>query len=178
MITSCKTDVTTKSTFIQFVFAQFPEHLHEHVEHELLYHFEELEQGRMTLQEFAESVRASAVIREDELAKNVANKAIFEGVQTLIEQGVFKDASFVSQLTHEIELGDDSMLARFISLQPVQNSLDAALSFLAWKHMKALVELEEAFDVSLDHFRSAKEPEYFCTSESNMALLNFSVMSR
>ena len=83
MITSCKTDVTTKSTFIQFVFPQFPEHLHEHVEHELLYHFEELEQGRMTLQEFAESVRASAVIREDELAQNVANKAIFEGVQAL-----------------------------------------------------------------------------------------------
>ena len=44
--------------------------------------------------------------------------------------------------------------------------------------MKAIVELEEAFDVSMDHLRSAKEPDFFGTSESNMSLINFSVMSQ
>jgi len=105
------------------------------------------------------------------------NKVIFAGIKSLIDEGALNDASMVAELESELEQGDESLLARFINAQPVKSSLDAALSFFAWKHMKALVEMEEEFNVCLDGFREAKEPEFFCTSESNMSLINFSVMS-
>ena len=82
-----------------------------------------------------------------------------------------------AELEGELERGEESLLARFIEAQPVKNSLDAALSFFAWKHTKALVEMEAEFHVCLDGFREAKDPNFFCTSESNMSLINFSLMS-
>lgn len=171
-------DITKKDTFEQSVYAAFPACLYEHVEHELFYNRVDLEQEKMTMQEFKQGVLDTARSHEQLMADLEEDKALFEEVKTLVDEGKFTDASLVAELTREIELGENSLLARFICFQPFKNSLDAALSFLAWKHTKALIELEEAFDINLDHFRSAKEPELFCTSESSMSLINFSVMSQ
>jgi len=170
-------DITTKDTFEQSVYAQFPACLHEHVEHELFYNGVELEEGKLTMEEFSSGVVRIAHYHEKWQAQLEQDKVIFAGIKSLIDEGAFKDASMVAELESELEQGDESLLARFIDAQPVKNSLDAALSFFAWKHMKALVEMEEEFNVCLDGFREAKEPEFFCTSESNMSLINFSVMS-
>jgi hypothetical protein len=170
-------DIATKDTFEQSVYAKFPACLHEHVEHELFYNGVELEKGELTIEEFTKGVLNMASYHEQWQAELEENKVIFAGIKGLIDEGALKDASMVTELESELEQGDESLLARFIEAQPVKNSLDAALSFFAWKHMKALVEMEEEFNVCLDGFREAKEPEFFCTSESNMSLINFSLMS-
>jgi len=178
MTISTKVEITTKDAFEQSVYAQFPTCLHEHVEHELFYNRYDLEQGALTMREFETGVQDIACWWDGELAKQANDKAIFDGIQALIDQGTFKVASQVGELTHELEQGEESLLARFICFQPVKNSLDAAVSFLVWKHMNAIVELEEAFNVNLDHARSLKGCELYGTSESAMTLMNFSVMSQ
>jgi len=170
-------DITKKDTFEQSVYAQFPACLHQHVEHELFYNGVELEEGQLTIEEFAKGVVDMARYHEQWQAQLEQNKVIFAGIKKLIDDGAFKDASMVAELEGELERGEESLLARFIEAQPVKNSLDAALSFFAWKYTKALVEMEAEFNICLDGFREAKEPEFFCTSESNMSLINFSVMS-
>ena len=169
--------IKANNTFEQSVYAQFPASLHEHVEHELFYNGVELEEGQLTIEEFAKGVVDMARYHEQWQAELEQNKVIFAGIKKLIDEGAFKDASMAAELEGELERGEESLLAQFINAQPVKNSLDAALSFFARKHMKALVEMEEEFNVCLDGFREAKEPEFFCTSESNMSLINFSVMS-
>lgn len=168
---------STNSTFEQSVYAKFPACLHEHVKHELFYNGVELEEGELTIEEFTKGVLHMACFHEKWQAKLEQDKVIFAGIKNLIDEGAFKDASMVAELEDELQRGEKSLLAQFIEAQPVKNSLDAALSFFAWKHMKALVEMEEEFNVCLDGFREAKEPEFFCTSESNMSLINFSLMS-
>ena len=170
-------DIATKNTFEQSVYAKFPSCLHEHVEHKLFCNGVEVEEGELTMEEFTKGVLSIANSHEQRQAELEQNKVIFADIKNLIDEGAFKDASMVSELESELEQGEESLLARFIDAQPVKNSFDAALSFFAWKHMKALVEMEEEFGVCLDKFREAKEPEFFCTSESNMSLINFSVMS-
>lgn len=170
-------DIATKDAFEQSVYAQFPACLHEYVEHELFYNGVELEEGEITIEEFTKGVLNMASYHEKWQAELEQNKVIFAGIKTLIDEGAFKDGSMVAELEEELGQGEESLLAQFIEAQPVKNSLDAALSFFAWKHMKALVEMEEEFNVCLDGFREAKEPEFFCTSESNMSLINFSLMS-
>ena len=169
--------IKANSTFEQSVYEQFPACLHEHVEHELFYNGVELEEGQLTMEAFTKGVLDLASYHEQWQAQLEQDKVIFAGIKSLIDDGAFKDASMVAELESELEQGNESLLARFIDAQPVKNSLDAALSFFAWKHTKALVEIEEEFNVCLDGFREAKEPEFFCTSESNMSLINFSVMS-
>lgn len=171
-------DIATKDAFEQSVYAKFPAYLHEHVEHELFYHRVELERGQMSKEEFTSGVVSIARHHEKWQAQLEQDKLIFWGIQELIDQGTFKNASQIATLTHELERGEDSLLARFIGFQSVKNSLDAALSFLAWQHMQALVELEEEFNICLDHMREAKEPEFYGTSESMMTIINFSVMSQ
>ena len=107
----------------------------------------------MSKEEFTSGVVRIARYHEKWQAQLEQDKLIFWGIQELLDQGTFKDASQIATITHEIERGEESLLARFICFQPVKNSLDAALSFLAWQHMKALVELEKEFDVCLDHMR-------------------------
>ena len=170
-------DINAKTTFEQSVYAEFPACLHKHVEHELFYNGVELEEGEITIEEFTKGVLSTASSHEQLQAQLEQDKAIFAGIKNLIDEGAFKDAPMVAELEEELTQGEESLLARFIEAQPVKNSLDAALSFFAWKHTKALVKLEEEFNVCLDTFRDAKEPEFFCTSESNMSLINFSVMS-
>jgi hypothetical protein len=165
------------NTFEQSVYAQFPACLHEHVEHELFYKGVELEEGEITIEEFTKGVLSIASSHEQWQAQLEQDKVIFAGIKSLIDEGTFKNGSMVAELEEELGQGEESLLAQFIEAQPVKNSLDAALSFFAWKHMKALVEMEEEFNVCLDGFREAKEPEFFCTSESNMSLINFSLMS-
>ena len=138
MTVSTKVEITTKDAFEQSVYAQFPTCLHEQVEHELFYNRYDLEQGTLTMQAFETGVRDIAREWDGELAEQAKDKVILDGIQALIEQGTFKDASQVADLTYELKLGEESLLARFIRFQPVKNSLDAAVSFLAWKHMKAI----------------------------------------
>ena len=178
MTVSTKVEITTKDAFEQSVYAQFPTCLHEQVEHELFYNRYDLEQGTLTMQAFETGVRDIARKWDGELAEQAKDKVILDGIQALIEQGTFKDTSQVADLTYELKLGEESLLARFIRFQPVKNSLDAAVSFLAWKHMKAIVELEETFNVNLDYVRSVKDCDLYGTSESAMTLINFSVMSQ
>ena len=168
---------STNNTFEQSVYAQFPACLHEHVEHELFYSGVELEEGELTIEEFTKGVLHMACFHEKWQAELEQNKVIFAGIKNLIDEGAFKDASMVAELEDELQRGEKSLLAQFIEAQPVKNSLDAALSFFAWKHTKALVEMEAEFHVCLDGFREAKDPNFFCTSESNMSLINFSLMS-
>jgi hypothetical protein len=168
---------STNSTFEQSVYAKFPACLHEHVEHELFYNGVELEEGELTIEEFTKGVLHMACFHEKWQAKLEQDKVIFAGIKNLIDEGAFKDASMVAELEDELQRGEKSLLAQFIEAQPVKNSLDAALSFFAWKHTKALVEMEAEFHVCLDGFREAKDPNFFCTSESNMSLINFSLMS-
>ena len=169
--------IKANNTFEQSVYAQFPACLHEHVEHELFYKGVELEEGEITIEEFTKGVLSIASSHEQWQAQLEQDKVIFAGIKSLIDEGTFKNGSMVAELEEELGQGEESLLAQFIEAQPVKNSLDAALSFFAWKHMKALVEMEEEFNVCLDGFREAKEPEFFCTSESNMSLINFSLMS-
>jgi hypothetical protein len=177
MTQSSIVNTTTKDAFEQSVYAQFPVSQHSHVEHELFYSRVDLEEGAITMQEFKESVLKHALWMEQAADEEEANKAIFEGVMDLIKQGRFSK-SFVDDLLHEIEQGERSMLARLISFQPVKNSLDAAVSFLAWKHMKAVVELENTFDVDLESLRSEKDPSLFLASESILSMRNFSVIAK
>jgi len=170
-------DINATTTSEQSVYSKFPTCLHKHVEHELFYKGVELEEGEITIEEFTKGVLSTASSHEQWQAQLEQDKAIFAGIKNLIDQGAFNDASMVAVLEEELTQGEESLLARFIEAQPVKNSLDAALSFFAWKHTKALVKLEEEFNVCLDTFRDAKEPEFFCTSEGNMSLINFSVMS-
>lgn len=177
MTTIEQIDIAKKDAFEQSVYSKFPACLHEYVEHELFYNGVELEEGEITIEEFTKGVLNMASYHEKWQAELEQNKVIFAGIKTLIDEGAFKDGSMVAELEEELGQGEESLLAQFIEAQPVKNSLDAALSFFAWKHMKALVEMEEEFNVCLDGFREAKEPELFCTSESNMSLINFSLMS-
>ena len=169
--------IKANNTFEQSVYAQFPACLREHVEHELFYNGVDLKEGEITIEEFTKGVLSIASSHEQWQAQLEQDKVIFAGIKSLIDEGALKDASMAAELEDELEQGDESRLARFIEAQPVKNSLDAALSFCAWKYTKALVEMEAEFNICLDGFREAKEPEFFCTSESNMSLINFSVMS-
>lgn len=170
------TGITTADAFEEAVYAQFPASLHAHVEHELFYHSEELQAGEMTMQQFIQGVVHTA--RDQEIMDQQRAEAaeIFHGVQVLIDEGVFGDLSVVDELKSELAEGQESLLANFIYLQPVKDPLDAAVSFLAWKHMKAIVSLEDKFGICLDNVRNEKDPEAFCTSESGLARINFSVM--
>ena len=121
------------NTFEQSVYAQFPACLHEHVEHELFYKGVELEEGEITIEEFTKGVLSIASSHEQWQAQLEQDKVIFAGIKSLIDEGAFKDASMAAELEGELEQGEESRLARFIEAQPVKNSLDAALSFCAWK---------------------------------------------
>src|SRR6056300_550463 len=122
------------NTFEQSVYAQFPASLHEHVEHELFYNGGELEEGQLTIEEFAKGVVDMARYHEQWQAQLEQNKVIFAGIKKLFGDGAFKDASMAAELEEELGQGEESLLAQFIEAQPVKNSLDAALSFFAWKH--------------------------------------------
>lgn len=176
MTISTKADITTTDAFEEAVYAQFPASLHEQVEHELFYYGEELQAGKMTMQQFIQGVVDTA--RDWEIMDQQRAEAtkVFHGVQALIDGGVFGDLSLVDELKSELAEGEESLLASFIYLQPVKDSLDAAVSFLAWKHMQAIVSLEDKFGLCLDYIRNEKDLEAFCTSESGLARTNFSAM--
>ena len=50
------------------------------------------------------------------------------------------------------------------------------LVFWRGSTQKALFDLENEFDVQLNEFRDQREEEFFGTSESQMTILNFSVL--
>ena len=160
------------------IYTRFPEYMHDYVELALFYHGAELQSAEITLREFAQEVSRFAVMEKEAAAKALQGEIMFEGVRQLVLEGKINDTQIVEELTEELRQGTGSLLARFISLQPVISPLDAVISFLAWKRARALVDLENLFDVNLDIFRDTRESECFCTSEGNMALANFSVLSQ
>ena len=159
------------------VYARFPEDMHDYVEEALFYNGAELQSGEMTFREFAHSVSCHAVMRKQEEARVLQADIMFEGVRQLVLEGKIDDPEIVEELTEELQQGADGLLARFIYMQTLTSPLDAAVSYLAWKRARALIKLEDTFGVNLDMFRDTREPEFFCTSEGNMALVSFSVMS-
>jgi len=54
--------------------------------------------------------------------------------------------------------------------------LDAAVSFLAWHHAKALSDLGQVYGVDVYKIRAIDEPDFFGTSESQMGIFQFSLM--
>lgn len=100
---------------------------------------------------------------------------LFEGVSKLIESGFLKKADQKQSLKQQLAQGRGSLLHRFITFQNLKSSEDAALSFLAWNHAKAMADLEDDFGVNLDFLRGSRSPDDFGTSESGMTLRNFSI---
>lgn len=166
------------SEFENRVFAAFPSNLHKAVEEVLFYRGDELEAGKMMEAEFASLVTEFAAHHQERDERENQDAELFEGVRQLVQQKKISDPQLVEELSQELAQGSESLLARFISLQTLSSPLDAVISFLAWKRTKALFDLEETFGVSLQSFRDLREPELFCTSEGNMALVNFSVLAK
>lgn len=168
-----QTDIKAKTTFEQSVYAEFPYCLHEYVAYGLLESGVQLENGTMSMEEFACAVLEFARWSDEQAEKQKADTAIFEGIKTLIDQEVFKDASVVTELTDELEQGETSMLARLIRFQSAENSFDAALSFIVWKRFKFLAELEKEFGISLDYFQTLNGADFLCAPKGNMFVIDF-----
>lgn len=164
--------------FESSVYARFPEEMRDYVKEALFYHCVDLQSGDMSFREFAHAVSSCAIIQKELQAQALKDEAMFEGVRQLVLEGKIDNSEIVDELTAELRQGTDSLLAKFISMQTLTSPLDAAISYLAWKRTKALFDLEDAFQVNLDQFRNLREAECFTTSEGNMALANFSVLSR
>ena len=168
-----QTDIKAKTTFEQSVYAEFPYCLHEYVAYGLLESGVQLENGTMSMEEFACAVLEFARWSDEQAEKQKADTAIFEGIKTLIDQEVFKDASLVTELTDELEQGETSMLARLIRFQSAENSFDAALSFIVWKRFKFLAELEKEFGISLDYFQTLNGADFLSAPKGNMFVIDF-----
>lgn len=156
---------------------EVPQELHEFIEAGVFYYGDQFLFGNITLDEFIGHLQDMADHQKQLEKQQLANEAILEGVKELLKQGTFNDTEFFDELEAQFPQGHESLLARFIDAQPVTTPLDAAVSFLAWKHMKAMIELEEKFGANIEVHRSMSETEFYCSSEGNMALINFSVLS-
>ena len=160
------------------VFARYPAEMHQHVEVALVYVGEDLLQGKLTDAEFSERVTWLAKVEADQDQQDSEDRALFAGVKDLLRTGQIKNPQFEALLQAEVAHGESSLLMRFIAVQMLSSPLDAAVSFLAWHHARALFDLEYDFDVNLDGLRDTRCSEAFGTSESHMTLCNFSVLSK
>ena len=160
------------------VFARYPAEMHQHVEVALVYVGEDLLQGKLTDAEFSERVTWLAKMEADQDQKDSEDRALFAGVKDLLRTGQIQNAQSAALLSDELAQGQSSLLMRFIAFQDLSSPLDAAVSFLAWHHTKALFDLESDFGVNLDRFRDNRCREGFSPSESQLTLFNFSVLSK
>lgn len=159
------------------IYDRFPADMRRHVLSALVYHGNELLRGELTDAEFSENVVWFAVDEECQRKQYSEDQALFEGVKELLRTGQIKNPEFEATLQAEVAEGESSLLMKFISLQGLVSPLDAAISFLAWNHTRALSDLEDEFDVSLDEFRNIPERDFLGISESQMGICNFSVLS-
>lgn len=159
------------------IYNRFPADMHPHVKAALQYHAVEVLEGELTDAEFSQIVAEFADMESDQRKQDSEDRALFEGVAELLRTGQIKSAQSTALLSDELAQGEDSLLMRFITLQSLASPLDAAVSFLAWHHTKALFDLESEFGVNLDGFRDHRDSDNFGTSESEMTLCNFSVFS-
>lgn len=169
---------TQNGELIQAVYAAVPQALHQYVEEALLYHGVDLECGNDTMDAFVSHVEAIAQGANAGKAQNERHRELMDGVRQMLAANQIDHEGFMQELHEELEKGEHSQLARFIALQPVTSPLDAAVSFLAWKHARALAELEHVFGIDLSSIRGLQAEELFGTDESTMSMTNFSVMSR
>lgn len=169
---------TPNDDLIQAAYAAVPTALHAYVKEAWLYHGADLENGTNTMEEFIMHVQAIADSSETENAQNKQNHELLVGVRQLLAANKIEHEGFARELQEQLEEGESSSLARFIALQPVISPLDAAVSFLAWKHARALAELEDVFGVDLSSIRGLQAEELLDTSESMLSMTNLSVLSR
>ena len=158
------------------VFAVYAEDMHPHVEEALFYSGDAFSNGTLSKEELDANIHQCATMEAERRNQALESDATYNAVRVMVYNGEITDSQFVSELKHEFTLGHDSLLHRFISLQNIICARNAAVSFLAWKHTKALFDLENEFDVQLNEFRDQREEEFFGTSESQMTILNFSVL--
>jgi hypothetical protein len=133
--------------------------------------------GELTDAEFSEHVARYADFKARQLKRYSEDQALFAGVEELLRTGQIKNPEFEAILQDEIAQGESSLLMGFICLQGLVSPLDAAISYLAWHHTRALSDLESEFDVNLDEFRNIPERDFLGVSESQMTICNFSVLS-
>lgn len=175
---SAKDASTTTSSEDAHIYNRFPAHMHQYVEVALVYAGEDLLQSKLTDAEFSEHVTWFADLDADQQKQDSEDRALFAGVGDLLRTGQIQNAQSAALLSGELAQGQSSLLMRFISLQDLASPLDAAVSFLAWNHARALFDLEYEFGINLDGLRDLRISEFFGTSESQMTLCNFSVLSK
>ena len=173
------TTTSIKSALIsQFpeVFAAYAEDLHPHVEQALFYSGDAFSNGTLSKEELKADIYEIATTEAQCHNQALESDATYNALRVMVYNGEITNNQFANELKDEFTLGQDSLLHRFISLQNITCAKNAAVSFLAWKHTKALFDLENEFDVQLNEFRDQREEEFFGTSESQMTILNFSVL--
>lgn len=153
----------------------FAPELHSCVEEAFFYEGELLQSGEMSFDQFQDLVEWFKERRDEAAAHFARVDELFDGVRKLVESGYLKRADQIHSLKQQLVQGSGSLLHRFITFQNLKSSEDAALSFLAWSHAKAMADLEDDFGVNLDFLRGARSPDDFGTSESGMTLRNFSI---
>ena len=134
-------------------------------------------QGELTEAEFSQKVVQLAVDEACQRKRHSEDQALFAGVGELLRSGQIKNPELEATLQAEVAQGESSLLMGFISLQDLVSPLDAAISYLAWHHTRALSDLEYEFDVNLDEFQNIPERDFLGVSESQMGICNFSVLS-
>lgn len=157
------------------VFALYPAEMHKHVTTALRHEGASVAEGTTSLQTLREMIEDFAKLHEETVAHQRRAQTLILGIQELIANGTINQSRFVTELSAEIELGEASALYRFIGLQDLTSPLDAAVSFLAWNHARALSELENEFDVNLDGFRDPEAADLLGATASELSLVGWSV---
>jgi hypothetical protein len=175
--TDSSTDYFDYDGELKEIYNRFPADMRPHARDALYYHSVDVLSGELTDAAFSQIVTEFADMDARLRDQRDKDDAIFAGIEELIRTGQIKNPRFEALLHAEVTRGENSLLMRFISLQSLDSPLDAAVSFLAWHHSKALFDLESEFGVSLDAFRDHCDSDVFGTSESQMTICNFSVLS-
>ena len=162
---------------ISTVYAEFASEQHQAVEEALFYEGERLRSGEMSLEELRGLVRSLDEQHKSEEQHYAAAVRSFQGVKHLVEDSQIKIKWFERELRQQLEHGNENLLFRFILFQRPKNSMDAAVSFLAWNHARALFDLEDDFKLDLNWLRDERLDECFGVSESQITLKNFSVLA-
>jgi hypothetical protein len=176
--TDSSTDYFDYDGELKEIYNRFPADMRPHARDALYYHSVDVLSGELTDAAFSQIVTEFADMDARLRDQRDKDDATFQGVEEVLRTGQIKNPRFEALLHAEVTRGENSLLMRFISLQSLDSPLDAAVSFLAWHHARALFDLEYDFGVNLDGFRDIREKELFGISESEMTICNFSILSK
>jgi hypothetical protein len=175
--TDSSTDYFDYDGELKEIYNRFPADMRPHARDALYYHSVDVLSGELTDAAFSQIVTEFADMDARLRDQRDKDDATFQGVEELLRTGQIKNPEIQATLQAEVAQGESSLLMKFISLQGLVSPLDAAISYLAWHHTRGLSDLEYEFDVSLDAFRDHRDSDVFGTSESQMTICNFSVLS-